>query len=316
MNFKTVNDLNTEICKSLYKIPKDVDLVVGIPRSGMLAASMLALYLNLPLSDFDSLINGKVMSCGRCKVKDNWIASIAEARKILIVEDSSSTGKSIKDAKQQLKKFQYSDKIVFLTVYVTERTKLLSDLYLEICEVPRMFEWNYLHHSRLDLACFDIDGVLCEDPTEEQNDDGEKYRDFIRNAPLRVAPTSKIGYLVTSRLEKYREDTEYWLNKNNIKYDNLIMMQFATKEERIQSGSYGIFKGEHYKRLKISYLFVESDKRQASEIAKVSGKTVFCTENQRVYEQSSSVKVKENAIRKVKKLIPSRLKNMIKKAMR
>lgn len=316
MNFRTIGNLNSVIYKNLQKIPQDIDLIVGIPRSGMLAGSILSLLLNLPLTDFNSLLNGELFQSGRTKRKVEWISDISEARKILIVEDSSSTGKSISEAREKLDDFQYKDKIVFLTIYVTEETKKLTDIWFEVVNVPRMFEWNYLHHSRLDNMCFDIDGVLCEDPTKDQNDDGVKYIDFIRNAPVKVVPTYKIGYLVTSRLEKYRDDTEYWLKKNGIQYGELIMMPYATKEERLKHGSHGIFKGENYKRLKKAYMFVESEARQAEDIARVSGKTVFCTENQRVYSESDAVRRKEIAKKSIKKFLPPQIKVMLKRVLK
>lgn len=194
-----------------------------------------------------------------------------------------------------------------------------------------MFEWNYLHHKLLENACFDIDGVLCNDPTPEQNDDGKKYIEFIRNAPLRVTPTFKIGYLVTSRLEKYRKDTEYWLKKNNIQYEHLIMMQFKTKEERIKSGSHGKFKGENYKKFENTNLFVESELHQAVEFAEISGKVVFCTENQSViYIPKDELNEEKVVVQKVemklskkdkikifiKKIIPNRILIICKKILR
>jgi hypothetical protein len=72
----------------------------------------------------------------------------------------------------------------------------------------RYFQWNILNHTTLEKACFDIDGVFA-DPLPEQNDDGE-YIDFILNAPPLFIPGSKIGTIVTSRLEKYRIQTETW----------------------------------------------------------------------------------------------------------
>lgn len=57
MNFRTINDLNNLISKNLDKIPKDIDLIVGVPRSGLFVANLIALYLNLPLTDFDSFLN-------------------------------------------------------------------------------------------------------------------------------------------------------------------------------------------------------------------------------------------------------------------
>ena len=316
MNFKTIADLNNLINKNLYKIPKDIDLVVGVPRSGLFVGNLIALYLNLPLTDFDSFLEKKIYSCGTTKVRDNWIKKIDDKTKILIVEDSSISGNSLNRIKEEIKKRNLKNKITILTAYVTEETKNIPDLYFEICNPPRMFEWNYLHHKLLQNACFDIDGVLCEDPTPEQNDDGEKYIKFVRNAPLKVAPTFKIGYLVTSRLEKYRKDTEYWLRKNNIQYDHLIMMQFKTKEERIKSGSHGKFKGENYKNIESANLFVESELRQAIEIATISRKVVFCTENQsviyipepvEVVELTRKQKIKNNIKRILRKILPNKV---------
>lgn len=316
MNFKTVNDLNSTIYKNIYKIPKNVDLIVGVPRSGMLVASILSLYLNVPMTDFQSMLDERIYESGRTKIKQDWISDISEAKKILIVEDSSSTGTSLIEVKEKLKSFPYLDKVCILTIFVTDETIKLTDIWFEIVPAPRMFEWNFLHHSRLDKMCFDIDGVLCEDPTPEENDDGEKYVNFIRNAPLRVVPTHKIGYLITSRLEKYRADTEYWLKKNGIQYDELIMMPYETKEERLQRGSHGKFKGENYKHIKQAYVFIESEKKQAEEISRVSGKVVFCIENQKVYTESNLVKNKESIKRTIKKIIPNRIKKGLKKILK
>lgn len=50
MNYRSISDLNQIILKRLYIIPRDIDLVVGIPRSGMFPANLLALYLNRPVT--------------------------------------------------------------------------------------------------------------------------------------------------------------------------------------------------------------------------------------------------------------------------
>ncbi len=60
MNYKTIKDLNETIIKSLPLIPRDVDLIVGTPRSGLMTATLLALYLNLPLTDVEGLIEEKI----------------------------------------------------------------------------------------------------------------------------------------------------------------------------------------------------------------------------------------------------------------
>ena len=56
MNFITFEELGECIYTNISKVPRNVDLIVGIPRSGTLAANLLALYLNLPFTDIDTLI--------------------------------------------------------------------------------------------------------------------------------------------------------------------------------------------------------------------------------------------------------------------
>lgn len=314
MKFKTIQDLNSIIKENIYKLANNnIDLIVGVPRSGMLPATIISLYLNLPLTDIDGLLNNKIYNLGNTKVKENWIKSIDEARNILIVEDSSASGNSIKELRDKLNNFKYKDICKILTIYVTEETKYLSDMYFEVCSLPRMFEWNYIHHKGICRACFDIDGVLCEDPTPEENDDGEKYIKFIRNAKLKFAPTFEIGYLVTSRLEKYRNDTEYWLKKNNIKYKKLIMIDLPSKEDRIKLGNHGKFKAEYYKELKDTNIFIESEMNQAIEIAKISGKSVFCTSTSEFIDESKMFKTKNYLKEIASKVLPSKIKNKLKK---
>ena len=321
MNFRTFNDLNSVIFSHLHTLPKDIDIIAGIPRSGLLAANIIALYLNLPLTDIGSLAEGRISNIGYTqRVKNCWIKDISQARKILVVDDSSGSGRSIRDAKDRLKGTEFYDRIIFCAVYVSKEAQKVPDLYFELVEFPRMFEWNYLHHGALSSACCDIDGVLCPDPTEEQNDDGEKYVDFIRNVPARFIPTCEIGCLITSRLEKYRSDTEYWLRKNNIRYRKLIMMNFATKQERVMSGSHGKFKAKHYKDIKEAEIFIESNEYQAEEIAGLSGKLVFCTDSHKVYPESSLMRIKRKTKHKIRQIIsiilPRKVKDVIKKVIR
>ena len=108
---------------------------------------------------------------------------------------------------------------------------------LEVVGQPRFFQWNLIHHPWLKYACLHIDGVLCADPTADENDDGERYHRFLTTAPLYVA-SQTIGWLVTSRLEKHRARTEQWLANQGIQYDNLIMQDVASNRERQRLNAY------------------------------------------------------------------------------
>ncbi len=278
MNFITVDELNKCICRNLKKIPRDVDLVVGIPRSGSLVANMLALYLNLPYVDIDAYISKQKIRTGNTRKCANWITCIDEAKKVLIVDDSISSGRAIKEAKALIAESkEHKAQHIYMAVYALENNIHMVDIFFEICHMPRMFEWNYIHHWALEYSCMDIDGVLCEDPTPLQNDDGKKYVEFLKTAKPKFLPTKKVAYLVTTRLEKYRKETEEWLRSNNVEYDHLVMMDCPSGKERLKQANHGTYKGEVFKNTKCS-IFIESNYEQAIEICKVSGKQVFCVD--------------------------------------
>jgi hypothetical protein len=48
MNFRSISDLSADLFRWSDELPRDLTLIVGIPRSGILAASILALHRNLP----------------------------------------------------------------------------------------------------------------------------------------------------------------------------------------------------------------------------------------------------------------------------
>ena len=142
---------------------------------------------------------------------------------------------------------------------------------------------------------------LCVDPTAEENDDGEKYRRFILNARPLFVPNDKVKALVTSRLEKYRPETERWLAENGVKYEKLYMLDLPSREERIRRGAHASFKAEIYKKLKDAHLFIESNPLQAAEIRRLSGKPVICTETDEYSEHSGMENIPVRTVRSCSK---------------
>lgn len=282
MKFITFEELNNCLYANLGRIPRDVDLVVGIPRSGTMVANLLALYLNLPFLDVPSFCDKKDPASGNTRKCRNWIRNSQEAKKILLVDDSISSGRAMKEAVSKLRGSGYEGQIVTLAVYALAVTCKMVDLYFKRCEQPRMFEWNYMHHWALEYTCVDMDGVLCEDPRFLENDDGKRYRQFLQEAKPKFLPTQKVGAIVTCRLEKYRQETENWLKRYGVEYGELIMLDLECGRDRWKEGfSHGKFKGEIYKQSNFLF-FLESDYRQALEICRCSGKEVFSIENRQL----------------------------------
>ncbi len=294
MRYVTIAELSGLIRKNLWKIPHDIDVVVGIPRSGMLAANMIALYLNTNLSDIDSFVDGRIFKNGLSR--GNTVRSCNVIRKVLIVDDSIGGGTSIKEAKRKLESIQNKGyEYTFCVPIATSIGAKMVDLFFEIIDEDRIFEWNLFHHGFLGNACVDIDGVLCCDP--EEDDDGEKYLAFLQSAKPLFLPTVKINTLISCRLEKYREQTEKWLNDNNISYQNLVMLNFPDKASRVKWGKHGEYKGEYYKKSECD-LFIESSRNQASIIATISKKPVICVEtNELVFPSVTTAKKIKRRIR-------------------
>lgn len=284
MNYRTISDLNQVILKRLSILPRDIDLIVGIPRSGMFPANLLALYLNRPVTDLGSFINGHIYKAG----ERGQFIDIKQIKKVLIVDDSIASGSAMLKCKEEVKLLEKTFDIKYGVIYAVPGKEHLVDYVFDFVPLPRYFQWNILNHSFLQKACVDIDGVLCVDPTPEQNDDGERYIDFLLHAQPLYIPGVKIKTLVTSRLEKYRKETETWLKNNNVKYNKLVMLDLPNKEARQKANCHAFHKAKEYKDS--SYvLFIESSLSQALEINQITHKPVLCTENFEMIFNSQSV---------------------------
>lgn len=283
MKFVTFDHLNRLIGANLHRLDGDIDLVVGVPRSGLMAGMLVALQKNLPITDLDGLRKNRIKTAGTTRRRPDWIRSVDEARHILVVDDSISTGEAMARAREEVQSLGLPAKVTYLAVIALPTNFRSVDLYFEIVNHPRLFEWNYMHHWALQHACVDIDGVLCPDPGLRDNDDGPRYQAFIENAPPRLLPTKPVGMVVTSRLEKYRAATEAWLARHGVVYDELVMLEGVTADERRRSGGHAQFKAEVFKQSPHA-IFIESDYEQAVEICRIAGRPVFSVGNSTLVE--------------------------------
>lgn len=278
LTYKSYADLAKTIHNNLALIAeKDFDLVVGIPRSGMVPAYMIGQDLNILVCSFDELVNNSKTAYGNRTIRNKVPKTTHEAKRILIVEDAYGGGQRFREKVASLP-VNIRKKVTTLAIYSATESPTV-DIYFEHVPYPRVFEWNILHHDiYTGQACYDMDGVLCEDPTAKQNDDGAQYSKFIKDARPKYVPTYTIKTIITSRLEKYRKPTEAWLKKHGVKYEKLIMLEGYTAEERVQAGIHGQFKAQEYAKDDYA-LFVESNYNQALEINQLTGKPVYCIDS-------------------------------------
>lgn len=290
MNYQSISQLTDHIRVGLWKIPSDVDLVVGIPRSGVLAASIVSLFLNLPFCDLGGLIRNDRLKNGQTRaIRYSELRFPSQARHILILDDSIDTGNSVAAARKAVEQLPLGARVTYAAIYATAKSRGKVDLFFTVVPMPRVFEWNIMHRDILGKSCVDIDGVLCHDPLPRENDDGENYKKFLMNAKPLIVPTQCIGHLVSNRLEKYRPETEQWLKKNGIAYRELHLLGLANAQERREIGDYAAFKASIYAQMTDTVLFIESEPQQARGIAEKTGKPVLCFELQQMIEPGFSL---------------------------
>lgn len=273
MNFRSVADLDRAIARNLWKLDRSrFDIIVGIPRSGMIPASILSTYLQMPLATLEGYLAGIVHG------RSGKSAPFSE--RVLLIDDTSNKGGAMARAVAMLKgKAKAITRCAVFGPYQVENPATIIDVWFEDCKGPRGFAWNMWKHARLTRWAFDFDGVLCRDPTRHENDDGPRYLDFLRNAEPLFLPTRPIGHIVTGRLEKYRGECEAWLKRHGVEYLQLHMMQHANKAERMAAGGRGQWKAGIMQEVGAE-MFIESCPKQARIIAERTGRPVWCTGTQ------------------------------------
>lgn len=274
LNFRNVSDMAQAIASNLYRIDRNqFDCVVGVPRSGMIPASIIATSLQMPLAD--------VVGYGKGIVHGPSGRPALPGKRVLLVDDTVNKGRAMARAVALLPKGTKVTRLCVYGPYQVDDPSKIVDISFEECRGPRCFTWNMTKHIRLARWGFDFDGVLCRDPEKVENDDGPRYLHFMQTAQPIFLPKRPVGHIVTCRLEKYRSQCEDWLRRHRVEFGQLHMMPFATKAERMAHGGRGAWKAGIIKQTETE-MFVESCPKQAGIIAREAGVPVFCMRTQEV----------------------------------
>lgn len=271
LNVRSFADMNRLIGENLHRLDRrQFDCVVGIPRSGMIPAALIATHLQLPMADVRGYAAGIVS--GRSGVDEK------PGKRVLLVDDSANKGGAMGRA---LALLPGGTKVTRLAIFgpYQRPPESIVDLWFEIVPGPRVFAWNLAKHIRLPRWGFDFDGVFCRDPEKAENDDGPRYGAFLRDAEPLFLPRRPVGHIVTCRLERYRGETVDWLRRHHVEFGQLHMMPFKTKAERMAAGNRGGWKASVIRSLGVE-MFIESCPKQAGIIAREANVPVWCSRTQ------------------------------------
>lgn len=241
MNYQSVADLATDTRRMAWDNISDVDLVVGIPRSGLLAANLVCPHRNAPVTDVDGLFEGRRMDSGERCVEGR---SFADLGSVFVVDDSvrserppgRGTGSTGTASCSTSRAARCTSRRGGRVRRPPGRGRVdAAGVRVERDPPPRV-ERRLRGHRR----------VLCCDPTPAENDDEERYREFLSTVAPGAVPDQRIGHLVTSRLEEYRLETEAWLDEDGVWCDEPVMMDLPSEAARQRRGNRAEYKADVY----------------------------------------------------------------------
>lgn len=281
MNFVSLAELYRDMALWEKQLPQ-FDAVCGIPRSGLIPAAYIALRRNIRLVELSAVLRQPEGVITRAKLRaNNPICYYKKpyGNKLLIVDDSSSAASVTFAGLRKQLAAQTDLQITYGAVYRASEKSQVDCYYREVV-FPRIFEWNWCRNWQTHFFLCDLDGVLCENwKGRNEVDNDIEFARHVREAVPLYTPQVPIKAVVTSRIEKYRKDTEDWLARHHVSYSKLIMHPAATPEQRRQMNDHAKRKAVAYTQTKGANLFIESDERQADQIFKLTQRPVLCIDS-------------------------------------
>lgn len=253
--------------------PGKVRGVLGVPRSGMIPASIIAQELGCHLGDVDTFAStGSFHRPGR---RFDWASRIEGP--ILVVDDSVHSGAAMREAREILE----GAEMATACVYLRPGMEAEVDVFARRLASPRLFGWNWTASVLLSRCLTDLDGIICTD-SDVFDDDGPEYEQALRDVRPLHLPRRRLRGIVTARLERWRDLTVEWLDVHGVDRKRLEMAPFPRAAVRRQHGN-ARWKASVYADDTDALLFIESSRPQAKEIARRTERPVLCLPDEKVY---------------------------------
>ncbi len=291
MKFISIKNMYDDIRNNSWKIRQlDVSGIIGIPRSGLMAATLLAQELHLGVCSVYEFIDNKGDDLVFYR-HGNRPVEHKSTGVYLVLEDSVYNGSMIMYL-NRLKELFPDKKFISCCIYLegpckTYRPDLwLVDISREALnsEIPvALYQYNILDNWWNFKFLYDLDGVMCLDPPCDSNI--EAYENYLKNPiPLHVpmTPSTNAISICTYRLKKYEKETKDFLNKVGVNYNKIWMFDSESKETRDLTPP-AQYKADIYKAHNQYVLFIESNDQEAQDICRLSRKPVYCFTSGKMY---------------------------------
>jgi len=272
-SFVSMEDAVLWTCDWIRKLPESFDIIVGIPRSGLIIASIIAVKLGKPLATPEMVYEKNVWMSSHCMPGPSF-------NSFLLIEDSTVQGLTLDKVRNDLRLRFPDAKITCGSLIVTDASFRKVDLFYKRTNGPIAFEWGIMHLRPAPKVAMDLDGVLCENCPEGVDSDDSKYDQWVNEARPFLIPGYEIDFVVTNRLEKYRPQTETWLKKHGVKYRALLMWDLPDK--KLRTGKHAEHKVEMVTKARPDIL-LESSENEALEVWRRTGIPTICIDSMTIF---------------------------------
>lgn len=269
--FITTAQLVEDSKKLAAMLPADVSQVIGIARGGFVPAAIVANILHLPML-VARQEDGGVLDGGhgfRLKRRKSFNGPV------VVIDDNCLTGATMRAVMPKiLRKYPGA---ISAAVCCNRKARTKPDLIVRSLDFPVLLEWNLFNSAMSTSLAMEMEGVLCENRPDDSD-----YEAWLPNAKIAYpARRFPVRMVLTSRHERYRQQTADWLTRHGIDVQELIMAPDGVDIAE--------WKAEHVARFakfdlpRKPPIYIESDPHLAAQIAQRSGQLICCPAAGRVF---------------------------------
>lgn len=266
-------------------LPHDIDGVVGVARSGLMAASLIAARLHLPLWTV-TRSEGIVWPGGGFRMGADGEPI---PNHVVLIDDTIATGREMRALPDAVRERWPGIKLTRAVVYAAPDKMGLVDYCARSYPGPHYLAWNWQNAGHGERCGYDFDGILCRDFTSDECLENGRYKERMGKIESLYLPRrSTIPLIVTARHQAFETETKAWIERHGLKVDRLVMRDWGEPSADIGDIEKIIaFKAEAYADSDCT-LFAESDSVQAEAIAKASRKPVLCPQAGKVFSGATA----------------------------
>lgn len=265
------------------QLPNEYDVIIGIPRAGLIPATILAETWGRPLSTPDDFVHDVLWQSERDAV--HKVSDVQRVRKVLLVDDTLQRGEAMTEARDMIAWYKPDVEVQMASLFSSAKGSEMGVASFQEKKPSEVLEWNFMSSwcGYRGLPSTDFDGVLCEDyprafhgtPETREN---VAYLGWLLGAkPYLAFP--RFDSVVTSRFERFRPETEEWLEKHRVQCERVVMMpdgMVRTFENVVK------FKAAALRAFGSSW-YLESSDAIASAVKRLSGIPVLSVREMKLY---------------------------------